>query len=641
MKVWMNKWVLFLLQLTIVTLLKAQVPSEEFASLSEKYPDENDVTTNKWSKLFIEVQGDSLQIIQEEYDEVIILKNPLQNSKGRVYTSSFSEVFELEAYTLIPGKKKYKKVEVEEYKKSYDKESFVFYDDSQWINFNFPQIAEGAKVVRHIKRKIKDPHIIGQFFFASSSPILRAKYEIVAGNGVVINTGIYNEELLNIKKDKIQTPESGERWIFSAENIGTIDYEDDSPNITYLSSSVYSTLASYQTDSGQTIKVLSSLDDLYDWYSGFVSELEIEDEVARLASEIVEQSDSDLEKVRKIFYWVQENVKYIAFEQGMRGFIPHSPDYVMNKRYGDCKDMSSLLVGLIRSVGLDANYTWIGSRNLPYSYHQIPSPIVDDHMIASVEIEGQRIFLDATGNYTPIGYPTSMIQGKECLIKKSDGYEIVKVPVIAKEENLMVDTSLVWVENGHLYGKGRTHLTGLAKVANTYKMIQKNQKREENYLRLLLSRGSNKFFLDSHEVFNLDDLDKPIEVEHEFRVVDYPNELGDQLYINLCLDKSLVNDLIKDRKIPKENDYKYTNRSVVYFEIPDGYEVSETPEDSAGDFDVFGYSISYVRNGSRLTMVKEFYVDYLLLQPDQFDYWNRGIKAYSKSTRNAVVLTKK
>ncbi|MEQ9405818.1 MAG: transglutaminase domain-containing protein [Cyclobacteriaceae bacterium] len=386
--------------------------------------------------------------------------------------------------------------------------------------------------------------------------------------------------------------------------------------------------------------MLSSLDDLFNWYNGFVKDLAIEEDVKILASEIVNESDSESEKVRKIFYWVQENVKYIAFEQGMRGFIPHPAAYVMNKRYGDCKDMSSLLVGLLRSVGIDANYTWIGSRDLPYSYLEIPSPIVDNHMIASVEIDGSRVFLDATGNYTPLGFPTSMIQGKECLVNKGDSYEIVSVPVIEKERNQMIDTSEVWIEDGNLFGRGRTYLTGLAKVANTYKMIQKTQKKEDDYIRRLLSRGSNKFFLDFHEVFNLDDLDKEIEVVHEFRVEDYYKEVNDRVYVNLCLDKSLLNDLIKDREVPKENDYKYINRSVTHFQIPEGYVVSDVPQNSSGDFEVFGYSITYVSEAERLTVTKDFFVDYLLLEVDQFDQWNKGIKEYSKAIRNAVALNK-
>ncbi|MEQ9405819.1 MAG: hypothetical protein RIM99_19665 [Cyclobacteriaceae bacterium] len=172
MKLKLIRWFWCLTSIVLAEILSAQTPSEEFSVLKEKYPDQNEVTTDRWRKLNIIVKGDSLEIIQEEYEEVLILNNPLQNSKGRVYSSSLTEVFDIKAYTLIPGKKKYKKIDVKDFKKSFDRDSYVFYDDTEWINFNFPQITEGAKVVKHFKRRIKDPHIIGQYFFRPTSQLL-------------------------------------------------------------------------------------------------------------------------------------------------------------------------------------------------------------------------------------------------------------------------------------------------------------------------------------------------------------------------------------------------------------------------------------------------------------------------------------
>ena len=360
-----------------------------------------------------------------------------------------------------------------------------------------------------------------------------------------------------------------------------------------------------------------------------------------LATAIVDKDDSDLEKVRKIFYWVQDNVRYIAFEQGMRGFIPHAADYVMEKRYGDCKDMTSVLVGLLRSQGLDAHYTWIGTRDLPYKYTELPTPSVDNHMIASVELDGETIFLDATGSYSPVGYPTSMIQGKESLVSLGEDYKVVTVPVVPKEQNLMIDSAFVALDKGTVSGTGQVVLTGLVKVANTYKLTGITQKSTEKYLRRLLSKGSNKFVLDDASVSNVEDLDQPIEIDYEFNVADYYREIGDEVYVNLCLDKSLLNAVIKDREVPIENDYNYINRSVVTMDLPEGYEVSFLPEDIKAEESFFGFTINYEQKGNKVIATKEFYVNYLLLPVDSFTSWNKIIRQYSQSVRNSVVLKKK
>jgi len=33
------------------------------------------------------------------------------------------------------------------------------------------------------------------------------------------------------------------------------------------------------------------------------------------------------EKARRIYSWVQQSIKYIAFEQGMEGFVPGMPTW--------------------------------------------------------------------------------------------------------------------------------------------------------------------------------------------------------------------------------------------------------------------------------------------------------------------------
>ena len=38
------------------------------------------------------------------------------------------------------------------------------------------------------------------------------------------------------------------------------------------------------------------------------------------AEEITKGTTGDLDKVRKIFYWMHDNIRYIAFEDGIAGF---------------------------------------------------------------------------------------------------------------------------------------------------------------------------------------------------------------------------------------------------------------------------------------------------------------------------------
>lgn len=75
-----------------------------------------------------------------------------------------------------------------------------------------------------------------------------------------------------------------------------------------------------------------------------------------------------MEKIEAVFYWVQDNIRYIAFENGIMGFKPEAASKVYQNRYGDCKGMANLLKEMLKICGYDARLTWIGTNDIPYDY---------------------------------------------------------------------------------------------------------------------------------------------------------------------------------------------------------------------------------------------------------------------------------
>jgi transglutaminase-like putative cysteine protease len=135
-------------------------------------------------------------------------------------------------------------------------------------------------------------------------------------------------------------------------------------------------------------KLLNDVSGLYNWYYSMVKDINqqpTDKALVTLVDEITKDNKTDLEKVRSIYYWTQQNIKYIAFEYALGGFIPREANDVFNKKYGDCKDNSSILYEMLKVAGLKGHLTWIGTREIPYSYTDVPTPIVDNHMILSYQ----------------------------------------------------------------------------------------------------------------------------------------------------------------------------------------------------------------------------------------------------------------
>ncbi len=635
----------FALLIGLLTTVSANDPQKEIDKLREQYPDETAVFTKKYEDYDIQKVGDSLVIKVKHSEEMALLgDNVGPYAKDQVYTSSFSTAKNVVAKTLIPNKRRWDEVLVNEFRTVADDDNSVFFDDSEYISFTYPGVKKNTKTQLTYETHINDPHFLGSDFFASYAPVVDARFTFTFDSDIKLRFKFFNvDESRIIKEEKTQGGRT--TLTFRMKNVDKIEFEPGSPSYNYLAAHMSSMIESYTNSKGETVRILGEPDDLYRWYWTFIDGLKEtrSDQIDELLATIIAPEDDELTKVKKIYYWVQDNIKYIAFEDGMRGFIPHDGDYVCTKRYGDCKDMASIIVNMLGHAGIDAHYTWIGSRKLPYRYTELPTASVDNHMIATYIKDGKYYFLDATGQYQPFGLPTSMIQGKEALISfDKDNYEIREVPVIDKETNLIKDVYHYTIGDGTIQGKGQLTLGGYAKVFNSFRMINSSKKATDDYINSVLVRGNNKFFSDHYEISGLDDLDAPITVDYDFRVEDYYREINGSIYFNMNLDKALTNaTLEEDRKHARESEYKYVNQSISTLTIPEGYEVSLVPKNTSFDGGVFGYTMTYTQEGNTLKLDRSYYLDYLLMQPEDFDNWNEAIEKFTKDNKQIVILKKK
>jgi len=295
-------------------------------------------------------------------------------------------------------------------------------------------------------------------------------------------------------------------------------------------------------------------------------------------------------------------------------------------------------------AGINAHHTWIGTRDLPYTYTQVPTPLVDNHMIATyVSPKGEYYFLDATSNHTAYGLPSSMIQGKEALISFGpDKYEVRTVPVIAKERNVMVDSVLVSITDNELVGRGSASVSGYPKVNAGYRLDRAQEQDVKRYVTRLVGKGSNKFYLDDYTIDHLNDNDQATQIKYGFRIGDYFQRISDEIYINLNLNKEYYNEYINvsNRETPWENDYKYVRDEVCVLTIPDGYTVDYLPKNTNYVGNNVGLEVDYQVEPGKVVLKKRLYIDFLMLQPDDFTGWNDSVKSMSDAYKESIILKK-
>lgn len=638
------KQVLVVIYLFCLLGLDAQSPDEELFLFQQNYPNENAIL--EFSKEYVDFTIENGQLkasLQTEERTFLITDKASYYAKDEVWHSQLFKLNTLEAYSLVPTSKKYELKKVTKFEEKDDIGGQNFYDDNKLRLFEYPDLIKGSKKYLNYKYEIKEPALIGSFRFSNAYNTELAELKITADKDIEIGYVLFNVDTFSIDF-KEEVAKNGKRtYTWTCKNLDKIESDNNAPNIKYFTPHILYYVKSYAKD-GKQVALLSGVAGLHKYYLHFLDSIN-QDESAplkELVSQIIDENDTELDKVKTIYQWVQNNIRYIAFEAGYGGFIPRQASYVYKKRFGDCKDMASIIHEMLKYAGIESHWTWIGSRSLPYRYSEIATPAVDNHMINTYIADDSLYFLDGTSSDTPFGIPTSFIQGKEALIHiNEDSFLVAEVPIIAAERNLVNDTTHLRIEDNLIKGASSIyyHAYHRNKIIN-YLSDTEGDNRSKR-VKAYTEKGSNKYNLISFKELNKSNKDLPYGLSFEFTIPDLFISVDDKIYVNLNLEKSYSDyKLDKDRKVAFEMDFKQYFKNYTTLEIPEGYRLDYLPEDYAFENELFSYHTSYEIEGNSIVMNHEITTNFLLLEANDFKEFNNFIRSLNESYSEAIVLTK-
>ena len=640
-------YIRFLLLCVVICVVYNRAGAQDLDALIAKYPNDYAVILNYNKDTHVFLKDGQPQAETKVSVEILVLDDKAngQYNKYRVYHGSFNDLKDLEAYTKVPDGRGYKKIKVTEIKTESSRSRGVFYDDVKESAFDFPSLTKGALAYVTYTETDKDAHLLSPFYFVSYMPVINEKFTLNFPADMQLKYTLKNDSshLVTIAEDHKGREHS---YTFTAADIKPVDRYGNAPSASYYEPHVIIQVASYKNENGETVQFLGNLDDLYKWNYSFIKDLDNTNDAAlkHLADSLTAGVNSDREKAKNIYQWVQHNVKYVAFEDGMEGFVPRRAALVCSRRFGDCKDMSSLLTALLQIAGVKAYFTWIGTRSIPYDYTDIALPITDNHMIATVQIGNEWIFLDGTDPNCIFGFPSGFIQGKQALVAIGEKeYKTLRVPEVDAEKNMVTDSTFISLSDNGIKGNSSVYYKGYFGVDLTNSLLYKDASDRKEYVKFKMGKASNKFILGDYSINPIREEDKFMNIKANFEVPDYSKKIADELYINLNLEKFFTSSSIIDtakRKVGLENDYRYVIRQYTILDIPKNYKVTYLPKNFSVKDDLLGFSIQYTQQNDKVIAMQEMHNNYLLMQPKDFVQWNGAVRQILNQYKEQVVLQK-
>jgi transglutaminase-like putative cysteine protease len=316
------------------------------------------------------------------------------------------------------------------------------YGDGRILRAPLPGVQVGSTITESILRKTTRPFFTGGSSFSVSfqGEIPRDKVELVID---VPESLPFRYEVLDVKVQREEKRSGGRRrLVFRGENypgVKGVDYFVPS-NVVAWPSVAFSTGDSWK-------QIASAYEELMN------EKLKGDAGVKELAKKSVDRSASPIDQANQLLLALHQRVRYAAVEFGQAAIVPATPEAVMKRTYGDCKDQALTLVAMLRAVGLDATLALLRPGPGEDVHAKLPSLDVFSHAI--VVVRGKEPFwIDPTSDSARAGELPSGDQGRLALIIDSDSAELVTTPVMSAQQNRYVETREV-----RLQELGPAHIT--------------------------------------------------------------------------------------------------------------------------------------------------------------------------------------
>ena len=627
------------------TELKAQVLADDEQMAiqnAKKYPDDDVLGKTAYHYYSFDkgknALGDKVVEIQEESEyEFMSLKRYASVTHAEFY-NKFIEINNFKK--AIKSGKKFYTIDKSGIDRSVTDDG-IFFDDSRvrYFPIRFNQKGEVVKV--NVKKTYFDGKYLTKFFFQEDYPVLENIYEFKVPDWITIDFKSMNFKDQNIEATSNKKG-SSTIYTFKVKNIDAYKSEYRRIGASYVDPHVIIQIKSFVIG-GETIKGFEKVDDVFAWNNRLY--LKAENDKTKLQATVTNLTKgkaNDVDKVKSIYYWVQDNIRYIAYEDGYSGYIPATVQDVLSKKYGDCKGMANLLTEMLKLAGFDAHFTWIGTKGIPYS-QSLPALCVNNHAICALKLGGKTYFLDGTESYGPFGENAFRIQGKEAMISNGTTFEIIKVPEAPASDNLISTKADFVLADNILKGKAKVLVTGNSRTGfhQSYQELPSTSKKD--FINEYLEFGNDNLIATNVKTSDLGNRDLPITIEGDIDLSNTVNTISGNKYVGIdFFPKSL------DRLIPDEKRTQgYDLDDVLKFEdeltlsIPADKKFIDKPEDLTINEAGYEFKGTYTVVGNKITLKKALVLKNSIIDKKDLKAWTRFIESIKEFNKYFLSISAK
>ena len=305
------------------------------------------------------------------------------------------------------------------------------YTDARVKAFSMPALEPGAIVDYQYVIEDKNPYIPGGFwtgwYFGGLEPRMVSRLTITAPKDMVLRETPKNVNGSGATKAMTRTKTDVDantvKYVYEMRKIDPLGIEPLMPSpVEYLPQINISTLKDWQDVAGT-------------YWSLAKDRMVADDDIKRITAEVTKGKKTPEEKAKAIYYYVEEKTRYVAKELGIGAIQPRPAAQTCAYRYGDCKDMATLLVAMCKEAGIMAHPVLLRAGSDENISAKLPSMDAFNHAIALAEINGKKYWLDATAQICSFGEIPGADRGSDVLVIRDGVGKFEVIPQYAPDDN--------------------------------------------------------------------------------------------------------------------------------------------------------------------------------------------------------------
>ena len=476
-----------------------------------------------------------------------------------------------------------------------DPESRLYYDLTAHV-LTAPALKPGSIMsVEYVIKSRKEAEYGGYF---GEGVTAGGKYRVLRSN-IVLQVPMAMKvfcKLRNIPQEKLTEKREGTDRIFQVTLSGIAPFTEEN-NMPHLSELLPSVIFTTHRD----------WDSLHRWYYSLLrNRVTAGPAMMRDLRELIGPNDSPMDKVRKIFYHVTGRIRYVGFELGIGGIQPRPADLTYSSGMGDCKDITIVLVALLRAAGIDARIALIRTNDRGEPDMTVPWVGIFNHAICFVNLEG-GFFLDGTAEYSGFREIPEFDRNVPALVMNEDGYSIMDVRSTLFENNLLaIHNEVIIHEDGGADVRRRfLKQGGMYAPSGRYSILDEN-----DHL-----NNISKFWNGAYPGSAVTDIkiiesdpENPVEYDYTVRVPSLGQNQGDVIsFKSLMIPTGVYGSygISRNREYPLVLGGDFDTVETLRYRIPDGFKAYRVPESGVFTAGKFSAEVRCeLKEGGRVIEVK-------------------------------------